>query len=422
MFAEKMAQQMIKRGMKGTQFSRIRPNFPPDLDGIGWYVHMPFCRQMCPYCCFFSLMYSPDKAESYVEAVKKEIDAYRNQLGKIKVGDIYFGGGTPSLTWQGVINIANHIRSRFEVEGEIGLEASLEDINEKTCQQLKNAGISKISLGVQSFDNKMLGFMRRGTDTKSTLKAIELLLSKGFYVSVDLMNCLPGQKISSLINDLETAARTGVNQISNYPLMLFSYTKWYHDVQNGKMAIPDAKMEKEMFYTACDRLSDNGYKQASCWDFVNGGGTGSQYVTCTRDENIGVGLSAYTKLGGLFYVNTFSLKEYIKRVETDLPIATGTVTPPERVMRRWFMMGLYRLRVERADFEKRFGVKIERVLGRFLLMLKLMGLIKEHPTYIEVTRRDMYWVSLMTKTSMLTFPARYYEACMANPWPDDFQI
>ena len=422
MLAERMAPRMIKRGLKGTKFSQIEPMLPADLAGVGWYIHMPFCRRLCPYCSFRSLQYSPSKVEPYIEAMKKEILSYRDRLGKIKIGDIYFGGGTPSLTWEGIVEIVEHIRSEFEMEGEVGFEANPEDINETMCEALKQTGVTKISLGVQSFDNEILRSMRRGYDAKIVLKAIELLLGKGFYVSVDLMHGLPRQPIPSLLSDLEKVARAGVYQVSHYPLMLFPYTRWYHDVQKGYIAIPSSRLEKEMFYTICDFLTANGYRQASCWDFTNATKAGTQYATCTRDENIGVGLSAYTKIGGLFYVNTFSLREYIKRVEVGLPIATGTTMPSHRVMRRWFMMGLYGLRVEKAEFEKRFGVEMEKAMGRFLLMLKLLNIIKEHPSYIQVTRRGMYWASLMTKTSMLTFPARYYEECLHNPWPGDFQL
>ena len=422
MIAERMAQQMIKRGLKGTRFSRIEPVFPADLDGVGWYIHMPFCRRLCPYCSFRSLRYSPSKVGLYVEAVKKEILTYRDRLGKIKIGDVYFGGGTPSLTWEGVVEIVEHIRSEFEMEGEVGIEANPEDIDDTMCDALMHAGVTKISLGVQSFDSEVLRSMRRGYDAKVVLKDIELLLGKGFYVSVDLMHGLPQQRIPSLLSDLERVTRAGVHQVSHYPLMRFSYTRWYQDVRKGRIAIASSQLERGMFYAVCDFLIANGYRQASCWDFTNGAKGGTQYVTCTRDENIGAGLSAYTKIGGLFYVNTFSLREYIKSVEAGLPIATGTNMPSSRVMRRWFMMGLFGLRVEKTEFEKRFGVEMERAIGRFLLMLKLLNIVKEYPTYIQVTRRGMYWVSLMTKTFMLTFPGRYYEECLRNPWPRDFEM
>jgi len=420
MIAERMAPSMIKRGLKGTRFSPIEPEFTADLNGIGWYVHLPFCRRLCPYCCFHSLQYSPEKVAPYIEAVKKEIQTYRERLGRIKIGDVYFGGGTPSLTWEGIVEIMEHIRSKFDMEGEVGFEANPEDINETMCRAVKQAGVTKISLGVQSFNHEVLGGMRRGYSAKAVLKAIELLLSEGFYVSIDLLHGLPQQQIPSLLSDLEMAAKTEVHQISYYPLMLFPHTRWYRDVQKGRLVTPSPSLEREMFYTVCDSLTANGYKQSSCWDFTNRGGL--QYLTCTRDENIGVGISAYTKIGGLFYVNTFSLKEYIKRAETGLPIATGMVTPPERVMRRWFMMGLYRLRVEKSEFEKRFGVRMEQAMGRFMLMLKLMNIIKEHPTHVQLTRGGMYWASLMTKASMLTLPARYYTECLHNPWPGDFEL
>lgn len=413
---------MIKRGLRGTKFTPANPEFPADMDGIGWYIHLPFCRRLCPYCCFHSLQYSQGKVDPYIKAVKKEITSYRDRLGKIKIGDVYFGGGTPSLTWEGMVELVEHIRSNFQMEGEVGFEANPEDINETMSETLKQVGVTKVSLGIQSFDDEILRSMRRGYEVKSVLKIIEFLLGKGFYVSIDLLYGLPGQQIPSLLSDLERAARTGVHQISYYPLMLFPYTRWYHDHQKGQIAIAPPQLEKKMFYTICDFFNTHGYIQASCWDFTNAVKAGTQYVTCTRDENIGVGLSAYTKIGGLFYINTFSLKEYIKRVEVDLPVATGAAMPPNRVMRRWFMMGLYRLRVEKAEFEKRFGVKMEQTIGRFLLMLKLFNIAKEHEGHIQVTRRGMYWASLMTKTSMLTFPARYYKECLRNPWPGDFDM
>ncbi|MEM2934306.1 MAG: coproporphyrinogen-III oxidase family protein [Methanocellales archaeon] len=420
MIAERIAQEMIKWGLRGTRFSKIEPVFPAELDGIGWYIHIPFCRRLCPYCGFRSLPYSQSKVASYIDAVKKEIQIYRDKLGKIKIGDVYFGGGTPSLTWREILETVEYLRSKFEVEGKLGLEANPEDINETMCEALKQGSMSKISLGVQSLDSDILKTMQRGYDAKAVLEAIELLLNKGFYVSVDLMHGLPKQSISSLLRDLRMVVEAGVHQVSHYPLILFPYTKWYREVQSGNIPLT-SHLEKNMFYAICDFLTANGYKQVSCWDFIRDE-AGMQYITCTRDENIGVGISAYTKIKNLFYVNTFSLEEYIKSVKSGLPIATGTIMPLNQAMKRWFMMGLYKLKVDKADFEKRFSVPIERAIGKHLLILKLLNIIQEHPNYIEVTRRGLYWVSFMTKIFMLTFPSRYIQECLRAPWPNAFEI
>jgi len=366
MIAEMVAPMMTKRGLEGTRFSRIEPEFNTSLDGIGWYIHMPFCRRLCTYCSFRSLAYSPVKIRPYTEALKKEILTYRNKLGRIKCGDVYFGGGTPSLTWREVIEVADYLREEFEIKGEMGMEANPEDIKEEICTPLKQAGITKISMGMQSFDTKTLERMQRHYDARQVLTAIELLLNMGFTVSIDLLYGLPGQHVSGLLHDLKIAAGAGVHHISAYP--------------------PDA------------------------------------FPVYQVDENIGAGLSAYTKIGGLFYVNTFFLREYIKHVEEGLPIATGMTMPPKRVMRRWFMMGLYRSGVEKVEFEKRFGVTLEQVLGKFLFMLRLLNIIREHPDRIQVTRKGMYWASLMTKASMINFPGRYYQECLHHPWPSDFEM
>jgi coproporphyrinogen III oxidase-like Fe-S oxidoreductase len=415
-----MAPMMMKRGLKGTRFHRVHPQFPSGMDGIGWYVHMPFCRRLCPYCYFRSLRYSPDRVRPYIDAVKKEILTYRDRLGKIKIGDIYFGGGTPSLTWQGVVELVDFFKEQFEVAGEIGIEANPEDVDRPMCVALRQAGAVKVSMGVQSFEDDVLGSMHRQYDARQVQGAIDLLLDEGFYVSIDLLYGLPNQRVSGLLRDLDKAAVTGAHQISAYPLMLFPDTRWYHDMERGRMAVPPPRLERKMFYAVRDHLTAHGFRQTSCWDFTNASQSGAPYVTCTRDENIGVGLSAYSKIGGLFYVNTFSLKGYMDGVEKGLPIATGMTLPAERTMRRWFMMGLFRLGVEKTDFEHRFGMPMEKAMGRFLLMLKLLNIIRETPDRIEVTRRGMYWASLMTKASMLAFPGRYYPECLRHAWPADF--
>jgi len=422
MTVEGILRRVMRRSFKGMKFSKIRPVFPDKLDGIGWYIHMPFCRKLCPYCSFRSIRHSPDKVKPYIEAVKKEISIYRDRLGPIKIGDIYFGGGTPSLTWEGVVEIAKYIRSEFEVEGEIGLEASPEDVDETLIGALWNVGVTKVSLGVQSLDDEILRVMRRGYDAKTALKAIELLRRKGFYVSVDLMHGLTGQSIPSLLSDLSEIARTGVQQISCYPLMLFPHTRWYRDVKRGYISLPSSSLRKKMFYEICDFLSANGYRRISCWDYKHKHVAEKKYVTCGRDENIGVGLSAYTQIGGMFYVNTFFLREYIKAVETGLPVATGVEMPPDRIMRQWVMRRLYRLKIDKAEFKERFGLEIEQAMGGFLFMLRLLRLVENHPDHILVTRRGSYYTSLMTEIFMVTFPGGYMKRCLHNPWPGEFEL
>jgi oxygen-independent coproporphyrinogen-3 oxidase len=421
---EAIARRMIKRGSKGVKFSPIKPDLPPNLDGIGWYIHLPFCKRLCPYCGFRSFRYSEPKARSYIEGVKKEISTYKSILGDIKIGDIYFGGGTPSLTWEGLIEITDHIRSEFKVEGEIGMEANPEDIDPEMCRELWRSGVEKVSLGVQSFDDGILRSMGRGYSSDIALKATHTLLDEGFYLSIDLMHSLPGQEIPSLMSDLERAARTGAHQISYYPLNLFPYTRWYREAKKGKIKLPGKRMEKDMYYAVCDFLSSNGYRQDTCWDFKHQTLGIKEYVTCGREENIGLGVNAYSRIGNLFYVNTYSLNEYTKAVERGLPIATGAILPSTKkeLMRQYFMMGLYSLKIDKGEFERRFGVKMDKALRSFLFLFKRLNLAEENSEEVRLTKKGMYYSSMMTKIFMTTLPGRVAWECLHHPWPEEFKV
>jgi oxygen-independent coproporphyrinogen-3 oxidase len=345
-------------------------------------------------------------------------------LGHTKIGDIYFGGGTPSLTWEGVMEIADHIRSEFRVEGEIGMEANPEDINPEMCRELWRSGVKKVSLGVQSFDDDILRSMGRGYSGKAALEAIQVLLDEGFYLSIDLMHSLPGQEIPSLTSDLGKVAKTGAHQISYYPLNLFPYTRWYKEARKGKIKLPGKGMQKDMYYTVSDFLSSNGYRQDTCWDFKHQTLGIKEYVTCGREENIGLGVNAYSRIGNLFYVNTYSLNEYTRAVERSLPVATGAILPSTRkeLMRQYFMMGLYRLNIDKGEFERRFEVKMDKALRSFLSLFKLLNLIEEDSREVKLTRKGVYYTSLMMKIFMVTFPGRIAEECLYHPWPAEFKV
>jgi oxygen-independent coproporphyrinogen-3 oxidase len=433
--ADKMLRRAPRRWIKVYPFE---PDFPQDLDGIeDWYIHLPFCRGKCPYCCFRSFRYSEEKVKPYIDAVKREISIYRERLGDISIGDIHFGGGTPSLTWEGVIELIDYLRSNFEVKGKIGIEANPEDINQAMCNALLDSGVSMVSLGVESFNSELLRSMNRGYyDGDTSLKAIELLLDKGFHASIDLLYGLPGQDISSFLSDLEKAAKTEVHQICSYPLGLIPYTRWYNEVRKGKIKLPEKKVRKEMLYTMCDFLSANGYNLDMPWNFQHKVRGANRYVTTMESgkSTIGVGVSSFSAIhnGGLFYVNTYSLKEYIKATETGFPIAIG-MTPPlaKRIVRtriaqymRSISSSNIRSRIDKDEFERYFeGRMMDRVLLKGLLLpLKLFGLVKEDSIQIELTKKGIGRIPAGPTSNthagwMMDLVGKVMGVILHNPWP-----
>ncbi len=414
-----MIKRMTRKKVGNVKFSRTKPEIPNDKDKIGLYIHIPFCKVPCPFCAYIRYPWNPKLEQPYVEAVKKEIDLYRERLGDVRINSIYVGGGTPTIMPEGVADILKHAEETFDVNSDIGVESNPDDLNEKTLELLLDAGVSKLSMGVQSFSDEILKAIgRRSHDTKQSLDAIEFVMDNGGFdtFSIDLMFSLPTQSIASLKRDLEIAIEKGVPQVAIYPLLLFPYCKMYRDEKEGKMRVPNKKIEKCMHDTIVDSFIDAGYEPCSVWSFVREGI--DKYGSVERDEYIGVGAGAMSAVNQYFYANTASIEKYVWTVgKGALPITIGAEFQPEGVAARWLSMSLYEMGFDKREFKERFHMDVDEKFKSFLRWLKLFGIIKVEGDHVRVTRKGMYPIHLMTKTFLLTFIAKACIACMKNPNP-----
>ena len=416
---EFMIERMTRKRVGNVKFSRTMPEIPNDKDEIGLYIHIPFCKAPCPFCVYIRYPWNPKLERPYVKAVKREIDFYRERLGDVRINSVYVGGGTPTIMPKGVADLLRHAQDTFDIGTDIGVESNPDDLNEKTIALLQDAGVTKLSMGVQSFSDGILKAIgRRSHDAKQALDAIELVMDNdGFDTfSIDLMFSLPTQSLTSLKRDLEIAVEKGVPQVATYPLLLFPYCKMYRDEKEGKVGLPSEKIEKRMYKTIVDFFTDAGYEPCSVWSFIKRGI--DKYGSVERDEYIGIGAGAMSSVNQYFYTNTASIEEYIRTVgEGALPITIGAELQPEGVAARWLSMSLYEMGFDKHEFKKRFGMDVDEKFKSFLRWLKLFGIIKIEGDHIGVTRKGMYPIHLMTKTFLLTFIAKACIACMENPKP-----
>jgi len=421
---EFMIERMTRKKLANIEFSRIEPELPKDKDEIGLYIHIPFCKIPCPFCAYIRCPFNPKLERPYVEAVKQEIDLYRKVLGDVKINSIYVGGGTPTIMPEGVADILKHVRNAFDVSSDIGVESNPDDLNEKTLALLLDAGVSKLSMGVQSFSDEILkGIGRRSHDAKQALDAIELVMNNGGFdtFSIDLMFSLPTQSLGDLKRDLDIAVEKGVPQVATYPLLLFPYCKMYHDVKENKIELPDKKIEKKMHEVIVNSFVDAGYEPCSVWSFTKIGV--DKYGSVERDEYIGVGAGAMSSVGEYFYANTASVEEYIQALGNgSLPITTGARLSLEGIAARWLSMSLYETGFDKREFKNRFGMDVDEKFKSFLRWLKLFGVIKVEGDHVQVTRKGMYPIHLMTKTFLLTFIAKACIACMENQKPLNLRL
>ena len=187
----------------------------------GIYIHIPFCKKACHYCDFhFST--SLKLAEDLTTAICKEIEL-RKHFFKTKIETVYFGGGTPSILPNQLLKkIFNSLQSHFDLTNviEFTFEANPDDINQEKLSFLKDNGVNRISIGIQSFDKKNLEFLNRVHNEKEALTSIELTLQNKFELSIDLIYGIHSSTLNSWQNDLETFSQFPINHLSSYCLTI----------------------------------------------------------------------------------------------------------------------------------------------------------------------------------------------------------
>ena len=413
-----LMEHVTRENLKGKKFTKV----DPELDGLGslgLYVHIPFCKSLCPYCPYTREVFRKEKEEKYLKAVKKELDLYSSRLENPKIESFYFGGGTPSIMVDGLVEIIDHAKEKFNIKSDVAIEANPDDLDERNLRKLWDGGVRKLSIGVQSFDDSTLRRIGRlSHDAEIAEKATLSAKDMGFKdLNIDLMFNLPGQSLWDLEQDLNKALEIRPGQITIYPLTLFAYTKMYRDLRDdGKKE--NGKMEKRMYRLILDLFNDSDYEQINAWSFAEKGV--DKYGSVERSDYIGIGAGAMSALPFQTYSNTFFLDEYEKSVEKGkLPIAFGSSSDKKEAKIQWFMLRLYDLRISKREFEERFGDDIES-LRPIIRGMKISGILEESGDIIRVKRP--FAVHSITKTFLETFISRVQEEGFKEPWPKEFSI
>lgn len=273
----------------------------------GLYIHIPFCKSKCPYCDFNSYANIFDLAEDYTNAVIREMSEYP----KCKIGTIYFGGGTPSaINPQYIVKILEAAKKHFDIlpDAEITMEANpgtLENVN-----VYKEAGVNRISLGVQSFNDnllKTLGRIHSGDDAKN---AVYMLKQAGFdNISVDLMFSLPGQTPEMWKKDIETAVSLPITHISCYGLKVEEGTPF----EKSGVTPQSEDADRMLYHMLIDILAENGFAQYEISNFALAGFESRHNLVYWKcGEYIGLGAGAHSYFDGNRYNNIYNVGNYIK--------------------------------------------------------------------------------------------------------------
>lgn len=358
------------------------------------YIHVPFCEVVCPYCSFHRVRYEEDKARRYFGALRDEIRRYHD--AGYAFSGIYVGGGTPTVLPEELLATLDLVRGLNPGIREVSVETSPKDLREDVLGMLQDAGVSRLSVGVQTFDDGLLREMVRLEKYGGRGEILERLArAAGRFetLNIDLIWNLPHQTAAMLEADLDTLLECPANQASLYPLMNAPSVE-------RKMArtlgLPGRERLHELYERILARL-EGAFVPTSAWCFTRGGKSVDEYIVDAA-EYVGLGSGAFSYLDGTLYATTFSLQVYAERIGRGLTGVTGERRLGERERMRYdLLVRLFSLRLERQWVRARYGAGFERVLAPELAALRLIGAIVEDERGWSLTRRGMYlWVRMMT--------------------------
>ena len=316
------------------------------------YIHIPFCKKICSYCDFCKNFYNELVVDNYLDNLKKEISKnYKNEV----LDTLYIGGGTPSSLSKNNLNKLINILKLFKLNNsyEFTFECNYEDINEKLLDLLKNNKVNRISIGIQTFNDKFSKVLNRDINKKEMIEKINLTKKYFSNINIDLMYALPGEDIDDLKMDLEIIRKLDVPHISTYALIIEDHTNL--KLQNIKETRDD--IQNKMYYLIVDYLKNNGYNHYELSNFAKENYESRHNLTYWNNDNYyGFGAGASGFIDNIRYDNTKSVFKYnagiTKVYEEKLSL--------NELMKDEVMLSLRKINgINKNDFYKKYNVLLE---------------------------------------------------------------
>ena len=384
------------------------------LENLGLYIHIPFCKKICSFCPYCKTTYDEDLCNTYTDYLIREIHMVGNQIeGKKRVTSLYFGGGTPALAADRMKAIIDAVEDHFIITEGIGLELHPENVTVPVLTTLKNAGVTKISIGIQSFQDKYQKILGRNQVDLETMAA-NLSQVPFETVSMDFIFALPDQTMDDLKSDIEMAFSHGANHIAIYPFIDFTFTK-------SKVKTMEKKEKRKLLDDITDYCYSKGYERNSIWTFASEREAG--YSSMTRDNFLGFGCSATTLLKDQFKINTFNVNEYIKRIQKKTLATSLTIrfTLRQRMVYYLFWTA-YGTRVDSRDFENFFGVSLKKMYGLEMKLAVLLGFATEENGVYEMTPKGAFYYHYYENFYTLAYIDKMWGIMRKEAFPERIEL
>ena len=367
------------------------------MEELGIYIHIPFCKQKCFYCDFCSFANKNEMQGKYVETVINEIKNITHKE-KYTVTTIYLGGGTPSILNPDYIkNILQEIKSSFEIldDAEITIEINPGTVNEEKLKKYKEYGINRLSIGLQSANDKILKKIGRIHDYKQFEETFFYARKCGFKnINVDLMIGLPTQAVEDVKQTLEKIIQKNPEHMSVYSLIIEEGTIIEKLINENKLQLPNEETERIMYWTVVNELKENGYNQYEISNFSKKTYESKHNTNCWKQKQyVGLGTSAHSYLNKKRYSNTNNIEEYIKNIQENNISKNITIheeQTEELTMNEYMLLGLRMIQgININEFKQKFKTDPTIKYKKILEKLQKENLIQITKTSIKLTKQGI---------------------------------
>ena len=356
------------------------------------YVHIPFCTQICYYCDFSKVFIKNQPVDAYLEHLIQETRSY--EIGKLRT--LYIGGGTPTaLSAQQLAYLLTElpkVMDLSEVE-EFTIEANPGDLDPDKIAVLKDAPVNRVSLAVQTFDNRLLKKIGRSHQEQDIYDNIERLKLAGFdNISIDLIYALPTQTMEQVQENVAKALALDIPHMSLYSLILENHTVFMNRMRRGKLPLPKEELEAEMFEYIIEELEKAGFEHYEISNFSKPGfESRHNLVYWDNAEYYGLGAGASGYVDGIRYKNHGPIRHYLEAVEAGKARITQEHLTLEEKMEEELFLGLRKKTgVSKARFEEKFGVSFDQRYGQVVASLTEQGLLVPDDKQVRMTKRGLF--------------------------------
>lgn len=343
---------------------------------MGIYVHIPFCKQKCIYCDFPAYHNLEEYYDTYIYALLQEITMFGDTYPKARtklVDTVYLGGGTPTeLSLSQIEKIINTIQRTYNLSNDcrFTIESNPGEIDISYLKGLQNLGFSRISFGVQTFNDTSLLSLHRSHNSKAAIDAVQWAAEVGFTdINIDLIYGLPKQTIEEIKENITLVSKLPINHISTYGLQVERGTRLYHLVEKELISLPDESLEDRMYETMMQGIQELGFERYEISNFAKNGAYSTHNLKYWQySDYLGFGAGAHSFFEGIRRANNRNVMPYARKIDCfEFPIVDEEIIDEQRAIEDYCFLALRtKWGINTTVFFEKFNVTLDSIYGSIL--------------------------------------------------------